>query len=207
MVRKKVKKSPARSKKKVSNRADVNAEFSVMEVGDLESLICSMISKALAPQDTPQQGEVAAPVNQAAAAANSYDGQTSGNESASSPPAKLLTLPEELQALHERMMAAFGPEMQAIEKRFGYAAFYRDLSLAYLSHAVRSMAAAVAERDPRGFSGKPVWWESRDDEIIANALYSRLASEMTSLRQLAKVRKPEAFDARQLIPCFSATNS
>lgn len=204
MVRKKVKKSPARSKK-VSNKKEAEVEFSVMSTDDLGSMIRRMINESLAPKDAPAQGEATAPVNQASPAPIAA-GQTICKEEANSvPPMK--TLPEQLNALRERMMVAFMPEMREIEKRFGYSSFYRALCLQYLCSAVRSMAAAASQDDPRQASGQPMWWDSRDDDVIAEELYSRLASEMASLRNLAKVRKPQAFDARQFSPCFPATNS
>lgn len=212
MVRKKVKKTPVRSKKNVSSKKEVQKEFgidlSAFSTADLFEEIRERAAGLIAHEATQAKGEATAPVNQASPAPIAA-GQTIGNQEANScqPPK---TLPEELQALHERMMVAFAPEMQAIEKRFGYSAFYRARALSHLGGAVRSMAAACAEHDPRRASGQPLWWDSREDEVIAKELYSRLAGEMSSLRQLAKVRKPEAFDARQFSPfssCFPATNS
>lgn len=190
MVRKKVKKSPEKAparSKKVSKTKEVMAEYSVMEVGDLKSLLREMIGEALASKDTPTQSKATAPPTA---------GQTIGDQEAgiARPPNSALS--EELEALFSRMMAAFGPEIQAMEKRFGYSNLYSGLCLQYLNYAVRSMAAACAVYDPRRKSGQPLWWDSRDGDAVKNALYSRLASEMSSIRQLAKVRKPEAFDAR-----------
>ena len=206
MVRKKVKKSPARSKKSSKTKEAVAGD-SVMEVGDLESLLREMIGEALAQKDAPQRGETSAPDKGKSEVMVGFAGQVGGNESAPSPTAKLLTLPEELQALHERMMVDFAPEMQAIEKRFGYSSYYKALALYHLRYAVRNMAALVAPNDPRRFSGQPVWWDSNDDESIAESLYSRLYSEISNLRLLAKVRTPEAFDANQFYACYPATNS
>lgn len=105
------------------------------------------------------------------------------------------TLGQELDALWDRINAAFMPELKAIEAKFGYRGFYGGMALFQLRRAARSMAAAVACNDPRCASGKPIWWDNASDRQIADGLYNRLSQEVSAMRQLARVRKPEAFDA------------